>query len=234
MTGVLHLQKVAVLHFRRMANISSISMEAGRLSWQGDLFGTGEPFGYDRSFAQLRRTALAHGSWVDHCPGWLRGGDDLFARLVDDLPWERHTVTMYDRIVDEPRLTQFRLHDHLDRFPELAHLGAALSARYERDLCRIGAALYRDGNDSVAWHGDRFDAAMVEPMVAIVSLGARRQLRVRPRGGGPSIGFVLHPGDLIVLGGTIHRSHEHSVPKTRRATGARVSVMFREPSATAG
>ena len=209
-------------------------MTPGELAWQGDLFCTARPFAYDRNFGGLHRTALGAGAWVDHCPGWLHGGDALLTRLAAKLPWERHTVTMYDRIVDEPRLTQFRVHDHLEQFPEIAAMSAALSVRYERDLCRIGAALYRDGNDSVAWHGDRFDASMIEPMAAILSLGARRQLRVRPRGGGPSLGFVLHPGDLVVLGGTVHRTHEHCVPKSRRATGARVSVMFREPSSSAG
>jgi alkylated DNA repair dioxygenase AlkB len=216
-----------------MANVRSIQTEPGGLEWQADLFAAAEPLGFDRSFAGIRRSVLSTGAWIDHVERWVRGSDELLVRLGAELPWERHTVTMYDRLVDEPRLTQFRVHDHLECFPEIAAMSAALSVRYQRDLCRVGAALYRDGNDSVAWHGDRFDAAMVDPMVAIVSFGAARQLRVRPRGGGPSIGFVLHPGDLIVLGGTIHRSHEHCIPKTRRRVGARVSVMFREPSSIA-
>lgn len=222
-----------------MANVRSIPVSAAEAidrlgAWQPSLFGGAPTVHSDPGFRGLRRIDLGAGAWVDHCPGWVRGADGLFEQLVAELPWERHTVTMYDRLLDEPRLTQYRVHDHLDRFPEAAHLGAALSARYDRDLARIGAALYRDGNDSVAWHGDRFDAAMVEPMVAIVSLGAPRQLRVRARArGGPSLGLVLHSGDLVVLGGTIHRTHEHSVPKTRREVGARVSLMFREPSPSA-
>ncbi len=212
-----------------MANIRSVHAAPGALTWQCDLLGAAHPFAYDRGFDGLVRTSLGDGAWVDHCPGWLRGGDALLSRLARDLPWERHTVTMYDRIVDEPRLTQFCVHDHLEGFPEIAAVSAALSVRYDRDLSRIAAALYRDGNDSVAWHGDRFDPTMVEPMVAIVSLGGPRQLRIRPSAGGTSIGFVLHTGDLVVLGGTSHRTHEHCVPKTRRAVGARVSVTFREP-----
>jgi alkylated DNA repair dioxygenase AlkB len=135
---------------------------------------------------------------------------------------------MYDRLVTEPRLTQFRVHEHLDRWPEVAHLAAALSARYDRDLGRIGAALYRDGNDSVAWHGDRTEPGVVEPLVAIVSLGATRALRIRPRGGGRSQELRLRCGDLVVMGGTMQHTHEHCVPKTRRAVGPRLSLMFRD------
>ena len=217
-----------------MANISSIAVggTALRATWQPELTSTGPRFEFDRSFGSCIRHDLGAGTWVEHGPTWARGTDDLCARAVSTVPWLSNTVTMYDRVIAEPRLTCFALHERLHEFPEIEALSIALSARYDRDLCRIGAALYRDGNDSVAWHGDRFPAGMAEPMVAIVSLGARRQLRIRPCGGGASFGFTLAPGDLIVLGGTVHRSHEHSVPKTRRAVGTRISLMFREPSPT--
>jgi alkylated DNA repair dioxygenase AlkB len=63
-------------------------------------------------------------------------------------------------------------------------------------------------------------------MVAIVSLGERRVLRMRPKGGGPSLAFALHNGDLLVMGGTSQRTWEHSVPKTAQS-GPRLSVQFR-------
>jgi alkylated DNA repair dioxygenase AlkB len=216
-----------------MANVRSITVSAAEAidrlgAWQPSLFGGAPTVHSDPGFVGLRRIDLGAGAWVDHCPGWVRGADGLFERLVAELPWERHTVTMYDRLLDEPRLTQFRVHDHLDRFPEAAHLAAALSARYDRDLARIGAALYRDGNDSVAWHGDRTEPGVVEPLVAIVSLGATRALRIRPRGGGRSQELRLRCGDLVVMGGTMQHTHEHCVPKTRRAVGPRLSLMFRD------
>ncbi len=204
------------------------------LSWQGSLLGVGQLAfdGRDRAFARARRDELARGAWVERCTSWLSGGDDLCARLIAELPWTSNTVTMYDQIVREPRLTEFRVHEHLDRFPELKRLVPVLSERYRRDLSRISAALYRDGDDSVAWHGDRIDRIVVEPVVAILSLGAPRILRLRPKGGGRSIAFSLHCGDLLVMGGTCQRTWEHCVPKSRRACGPRVSLMFREPSPT--
>ena len=211
-----------------VANICSIPAEPGALAWQGSLLLSGERVGHDPAFAAARRDDLGAGAWVEHVAGWLAGADDLCARLVTELPWESHTVSMYERIVVEPRLTQFRVHDHLDRFAEVAILGAALSARYEHDLARVGAALYRDGADSVAGHGDRVDPSVADPIVAIVSLGAPRRLLLRPTTGGPSRSVTLCGGDLFVMGGTCQRTWQHCVPKTRRAIGPRVSLMFRD------
>jgi alkylated DNA repair dioxygenase AlkB len=210
-----------------MANICSVPAVAPAVTWQPSLLATA-PDGA-LSFGGARRAALAGGAWVEHVPSWLAVSDDLCARLIGGLPWSSNTVTMYDRIVVEPRLTDFRVHAHLEHLAELEDVSRALSRRYGRPLCRIGAALYRNGDDSVAWHGDRISPAIVDPVVAIVSLGAPRVLRLRRRGGGPSTGFVLHGGDLLVMGGTCQRTWQHCVPKSRRALGPRVSVMFREP-----
>ena len=63
--------------------------------------------------------------------------------------------------------------------------------------------------------------------MAIVSLGAPRQLALRPRGGGPSRRVALGPGDLLVMGGSCQRTWDHAVPKTARPVGPRISVQFR-------
>src|SRR5205823_15106974 len=99
----------------------------------------------------------------------------------------------------------------------------------------VGAALYRDGRDSVAWHGDRIPAEIVEPVVALVSLGSPRTLRMRSRQMRRPAGasrrrdtpaFTFAPGDLFVMGGASPRTWEHSVPKVASA-GPRLSLQFR-------
>jgi alkylated DNA repair dioxygenase AlkB len=60
--------------------------------------------------------------------------------------------------------------------------------------------LYRDGRDSVAWHGDRIRKEIAEPVVALISLGEPRRFLIRPRGGGQSLAFTLGRGDLLVTG----------------------------------
>jgi alkylated DNA repair dioxygenase AlkB len=108
----------------------------------------------------------------------------------------------------------------------LDEMRAALSDRYGKEFVSGGCNLYRDGHDSVAWHRDKIAKEIVDPVVAIVTLGAARPFLMRPRGGGPSTRFVPGPGDLIVTGGTAQRAWEHTIPKQRQA-GPRISITFR-------
>ncbi|WP_405493521.1 alpha-ketoglutarate-dependent dioxygenase AlkB [Nocardia sp. NBC_00511] len=199
--------------------------------WQGSLldgFGEVEVGALDR----IRRTELGDGAWVDVLPGWLSGADTLFERLVTDVPWRADRRNMYDRMVDVPRLLCF--YEEGRRLPEpvLDDARNTLSAHYIDELGEpfrtAGLCYYRDGDDSVAWHGDTIGrGATHDTMVAIVSVGAPRALLLRPRGGGASVRYALGHGDLIVMGGSCQRTWEHAIPKTRRPVGPRISIQFR-------
>ncbi len=97
----------------------------------------------------------------------------------------------------------------------LEDMRVALGARYGEDFVRVTCALYRDGNDSVAFHGDTTARDLDTALVATVSLGAQRRLLVRPTEGGPSRAFELGGGDLFVMGGTSQRTWRHGIPKVR-------------------
>ncbi|MBX3313848.1 MAG: alpha-ketoglutarate-dependent dioxygenase AlkB [Actinobacteria bacterium] len=180
---------------------------------------------------RVRRHELTDGAWVDVRPGWMSGSVGLFERLRDDVPWRAERRPMYDRVVDVPRLVS--TYHERDAWPDPL-LGAArdaLDEQYRAELpegfATAGLALYRDGSDSVAWHGDRIGKGRSrDTLVAIVSLGDVRTLCLRPRGGGRSLRFALASGDLLVMGGSCQRTWEHAVPKVRSA-GPRMSVQFR-------
>ncbi|MER5926448.1 alpha-ketoglutarate-dependent dioxygenase AlkB [Streptomyces mirabilis] len=180
----------------------------------------------------MRRTVLGDGAWIDLLPGWLSGADALFARLVDEVPWRAERRQMYEHVVDVPRLlAYYRAGDALPH-PILDEARQALSAHYARELgepfTTAGLCYYRDGRDSVAWHGDRIGrGAREDTMVAILSVGAPRDLLLRPRRGGETVRRPLGHGDLIVMGGSCQRTWEHAIPKTARAAGPRISVQFR-------
>jgi alkylated DNA repair dioxygenase AlkB len=182
----------------------------------------------------IRRTPLTRGAWVDHLPGWIDGSEVILERLLeDDIGWRAERREMYEREVDVPRLLRW-----YDAGEELPHplLTAArerLTAYYADELgepfVTTGMCLYRDGRDSVAWHGDTTGrSSSQDTLVAIVSFGSPRPLMLRPRGGGgDTLKFPLGHGDLVVMGGSCQRTWEHAIPKTAKKVGPRVSVQFR-------
>jgi alkylated DNA repair dioxygenase AlkB len=180
----------------------------------------------------VTRSRLAHGAWIDVCRGWMRGADELFTRLHADVPWRAERRQMYERVVDVPRLLAFYDEHAPLPHPALVTARAMLDEHYGAELGEpfrtAGLCLYRDGRDSVAWHGDTIGrGATHDTMVAIVSVGSPRALTLRPRSGGETIRYELGHGDLIVMGGSCQRTWEHAIPKTARPAGPRISIQFR-------
>jgi alkylated DNA repair dioxygenase AlkB len=169
---------------------------------------------------------------VDLLPGWLSGAGSLFEDLLQQVPWQAERRQMYERVVDVPRLLSFYGADDPLPHHDLVTAREALNAHYEAELgepfMTAGLCLYRDGSDSVAWHGDTIGRGKSEDtMVAIVSLGSPRPFLLRPRGGGATIRHLIGHGDLLVMGGSCQRTWEHAIPKTARPVGPRISVQFR-------
>jgi alkylated DNA repair dioxygenase AlkB len=199
---------------------------------QESLLDVAEEPALGRLAGTVRRVPLTRGAWVDLRPGWLTGSGEVFGALTEAVPWRAERRHMYDRVVDVPRLLCFYGEDAPLPHPVLTAARAALSAYYRPELGEpfrtAGLCLYRDGRDSVAWHGDTTGRGSREDtMVAILSLGAPRALALRPRGGGPSQRYEVGHGDLLVMGGSCQRTWEHAVPKTAQAVGPRISVQFR-------
>ena len=184
-------------------------------------------------FDHAERRWLDDGAWVDVRAGWLTGADTLFDELLTAIPWRAEQRQMYDRVLDVPRLVSFHdLARERAPHPGLARLRVRLNDAYAHELgepfTSVGLCLYRDGADSVAWHGDTIGRSSTEDtMVAILSLGATRVLALRPRSGGRSLRLPQSHGDLLVMGGSCQRTWEHAVPKTVKPMGPRISIQFR-------
>jgi alkylated DNA repair dioxygenase AlkB len=188
-------------------------------------------------FEHSERRQLGDGAFIEIRAGWLSnatpGEEGLLDALLSTVPWRSERRQMYDRVVDVPRLVSF--HDLTVEDPPhplLSRLRRRLNDIYAGELgepfTTVGLCCYRDGSDSVAWHGDTIGRSSSEDtMVAILSLGATRTFALRQRGGGPSLRLPLAHGDLLVMGGACQRTWEHAVPKTATAAGPRVSIQFR-------
>jgi alkylated DNA repair dioxygenase AlkB len=197
-------------------------------SAQLSLFGghtAADAFSCDASFARMERIALREGAWLDVAREWLRGHEALFARLSRDVRWRTEDRVMYERTVAVPRL--YAVLSEAERPPIVEHMRDVLSKRYGQVFDRVTLAYYRDGRDSVAWHGDYVARRMQkDALVATVSVGSPRRFLVRPTGGGKSIAVSLGWGDLIVMGGSCQRTHQHAIPKVAHAE-PRIAIMYR-------
>jgi alkylated DNA repair dioxygenase AlkB len=192
--------------------------------WQGSLFVTGPPAVVPD--APTERLELDATSWIDVTRGLLDGADEVCASLLTSVPWRQHRRRMYDRVLDDPRLSHWYGADAAAPHPVLDDLRVELSRRYGRPFGSPGLNLYRDGRDSVAPHRDRELRRLEDTMVAVLTLGARRPFLVRPHGGGRSVDLAPASGDLLVMGGRCQLDWEHGVPKVARA-GTRISVSWR-------
>ena len=202
------------------------------VAWQGSLFDGAHPGRVALSFDGLRRDVLDESSWLDVVPGWVVDHGALFELLLAEAPWQQRTRTMWDKEVLEPRMVAVVPQP----FPSYVQgLVDPLNERYgvAFDSCLVN--LYRDGSDAVAWHADTVRKKMRDPLVATVSLGARRSFLVRPAAGGPvTRRYNPGEGDLLVMGGAMQHDWHHTVPRERSASGARMSVTLRHSRPGAG
>ncbi len=185
----------------------------------------------------VRRHELTEGAWLDESRGWLHGSDEVLECLLTQVPWRAERRQMYERDVAVPRLLCWYSDACALPHPALVAALAELNTYYAAELgepfVTAGLCLYRDGRDSVAWHGDRIGrGGRADTMVAILSVGAERPLVLRERE--PPVDrpraatrFAVGHGDLVVMGGSCQRTWDHAVPKTSVPTGPRVSIQFR-------
>jgi alkylated DNA repair dioxygenase AlkB len=192
---------------------------------QLSLFDT-ETVSVDASLSTSRRIWLDPTSWIDFVPGWLSGSDVLFRSLRDSAAWEQRERWMYTKNVIEPRLTAeySDVGDTPDVF--LRTVARTLSAHYGVRYKRVWMNLYRDNQDGTGWHADRLAKQDHEAIIPVLSLGATRRFLIRPISGGHSTVLAPAGGDLVVMGGRCQRDWQHSVPKQKVPTGARISLNF--------
>lgn len=221
-----------------LQNASSISsLEVCRLDAVTaralSLFGFGPPTVAVRP--RFVRHQLDPCCWVDYVHGFLTGGDTLFDELVAELAWSQGRRLMYGTWHDEPRLTA-RLDLEDAAVPSvLGRAVSVLSDYYRRRFEGLFCNYYRGPDDGVAWHADRIGRQAVDPLVAIISLGGPRRFVMRPmkpdvesgsRQARDATRWLMHSGDLLVMGGATQHHWEHAVPKAKRAP-ARISVTTR-------
>ena len=187
--------------------------------------------------ATFERTDLGGGAWVEVARDWLRGSDGLLEQLARQVEWRQRRRRMYDRVVDEPRLTRWYQAGVELPDPALVEFRTTMARHHRVRFAAMGLNYYRDGRDSVAFHADRELRHLDDTLVAILTVGAPRPFLLRPHGGGRSVDLRPGPGDVLVMGGACQAHWEHAVPKVASGVGPRISASIRwvrRPSGSGG
>jgi len=150
-----------------------------------------------------------------------------FDQLKDTVAWEAQRRPMYDRIVDVPRLVASYRFEDADVPAPLIDAVRRLREHLNEPFNAVGLNYYRDGNDSVAPHGDKMHMLVEGHPIALVSLGSPRRMTIRDIASRKALHVDLEPGSLLVMSHASQLTHEHGIPKTRDAVGPRISLAYR-------
>ncbi len=152
----------------------------------------------------------------------------LLLHFSESLTWTQETMWMYDRTVTVPRLIA-RFSDNGGVPAEVVAVQKRVQQFFKARFNGVSLQYYRDAHDSVAWHSDHTEDLIDKGIVAVVSLGAVREMRVRskarPR---RTFACALEPGSLFVMAGTAQDFWEHTIPKLRQPVAPRISITFRQ------
>jgi len=165
--------------------------------------------------------------------------DRLLQHLLKAVPWEVHRIRFFGREVDSPRLScwmgdadaryrysgvQFEPHPWLpELLPLCGELEEATAGRFNSVLLNR----YRDGRDNMGWHSDNEPELGPEPVIAMVSLGETRFVLRERANYRSKVKLRLAHGHLLVMAGQTQRLYQHSLPKTTKPVGERISLTFR-------
>ncbi|MCW2516673.1 MAG: putative alkylated repair protein [Mycobacterium sp.] len=157
--------------------------------------------------------------------GFIRGHRQLLSEMTALDGWQQRQRWMFDRRVDEPRLTN-EYCDLVGASAMLVDIAAAVSLYCGVPYDGIWMNWYRNHEDGTGWHADRPANTAPTASVPVLSLGATRRFLIRPAGGGRSTVFTPEGGDLLIMRGRCQKDWRHCVPKQRTPAGARVSLNF--------
>lgn len=165
---------------------------------------------------------------------------ELQELLLHAAPWKQRTQKMYDKMILTPRLTAwygdesqaYKLGDNVFTaapwLPELLSLKQKIEKSSGYKFNSVLLNLYRDGNDSVAWHRDKGSELGSRPVIASVSLGQVRDFDFREVNNHRNkYSLPLRHGSLLIMKGDLQLNWEHRIAKSVKSMKPRINLTFR-------
>lgn len=167
--------------------------------------------------------------------------DTFFSQLRDGINWQAEKILMYGKPVTVPRLTAWYgepeagycysnvMHTPLAWTRELLAIKARVEQVSAKAYNSVLLNLYRDGQDSVAWHSDDEAELGRNPTIASVSFGAERTFQMKHRRiPGARLSIPLGHGSCLIMQAETQHHWLHQIPKSKKVRSARINLTFRQ------
>jgi alkylated DNA repair dioxygenase AlkB len=164
----------------------------------------------------------------------------LFKDLIDNTPWQQDDITVFGKVHKQPRLTALYASNTnsysysgitMNPIPfteSLATIKKKVDTVAKTTFTTALLNYYRDGQDSNGWHSDDEPELGKNPVIASISLGAKRPFKLRRKDNkSDSYKIWLEPGSLLLMSGGTQHNWQHQLPKSQLIKDARVNITFR-------
>lgn len=162
-----------------------------------------------------------------------------YQTLYQELNWRQEELVVYGQahliprmqaLYGEPGLSyqyskqRFSITPWTQNLLQLKHcIEQASGAKFNCVL----ANLYRSGQDCMGWHADNEAELGHNPVIASLSLGAKRSFKLKHRLTNEVFSLELESGSLLIMAGTTQEFWYHSLPKRARIDQGRINLTFR-------
>jgi len=165
---------------------------------------------------------------------------EVFQKLNKETTWQQDDIKIFGKTYKQPRLTALYgdegksySYSNIIMYPKpmtplLKEIKSKIELVTRTTFNTVLLNLYRDGNDSNGWHSDNEKELGKNPVIASVSLGAKRSFKLKHRGDNKlNYKIFLNHGSLLLMEGETQHHWLHELPKSKKITEPRINLTFR-------
>jgi alkylated DNA repair dioxygenase AlkB len=181
---------------------------------------------------------------IEYCPNVLihNEANRYFDLLLQKIVWENDDIIIFGKhMVTKRKVAWYGDTDYLYTYSnttrqalawmkELLELKQIVEKLTETKFNSCLLNLYHNGNEGIGWHSDDEESLEPNGTIASLSLGAERKFSFKHKQTKQTISLVLEHGSLLIMKDDTQTNWLHSLPKSKKITGARINLTFRKMS----
>jgi alkylated DNA repair dioxygenase AlkB len=173
---------------------------------------------------------------ITYVPNFIANPDEALKTLQAELQWVRRETTPRSEYYINAVPVAYtygsgrgvRTYEPQPTHPLIQEINKklVLLTKSEFEVCFLNR--YHDQSDHLGWHADDSPEMDDARPIAIISLGAEREIWFCPQGDTTQVTKVkLEHGSLCLMAPGMQETHFHRIPKAGFLCGERISLTFR-------